>query len=141
MTHDDLMGQLKRLLTGLVDQEIRAGNEFMYDGAELHADEVADLMLPSVVCISQGLSERVGIGAFGYRFSLGEAGNGAFPLVMEQVGEPKLFLEVAPFVAEVFEGEVMDCRLDLARLFEAAAKSLHPNFDLDRDSNYGDLDM
>ena len=40
---------------------------------------------------------------------------------------------------EVFEGEVMDCRRDLARLFESAARLVQADFSLDRDTNYGEL--
>ena len=142
MAHDDLTAQLKRLFIGLADQEIRAGKDFLYDGGKLHADEVADLMLPSVVCIAQDLSDRLGMGSFGYRFTLGASEPGGFPLVMERVvgdKSDKRFFEIAPFVMEVFEGEVIDCRLDLARLFESAARLLQADFSLDRDTNYGAL--
>lgn len=139
MAHDDLTSQLKRLFIGMADQEIRAGKDFLYDGGKLHADEVADLMLPSVVCIAQDLSDRLGLGAFGYRFTLGASVPVGFPVSMERVADDKRFFEVAPFVVEVFEGEVMDCRLDLARLFESAARLVQADFSLDRDTNYGEL--
>lgn len=139
MEHEHLTSQLKRLLTGLADQAVKQGHDFLYDGARLYADEVADLMLPSVMCIAQDVAERVGLGSLGYRFMLGPKQAVGFPLLMEPVGEAKRFFEVAPFLTEVFDGEVMDSRLDLARLFESAARLLKPEFDLERDTNYGDL--
>lgn len=139
MAHDELTRPLLRLLIGMADQEIRAGKEFRYDGGRLHADEVGALMLPSVLCIAQDLSDRLGLGSFGYQFALRENGQGGFPLAMEFVSGDKRFFEVSPFVAEVFEGEVLDCCSDLARLFESAARLIDPEFALDRDSNYGEL--
>ena len=143
MRHDALTSQLKRLVIGMADQEILAGKDFFYDGGKLHADEVADLMLPSVVCIAQDLSDRLDLGSFGYRFNLGASDSTAFPLSMELVADgsvaTKRFFEVAPFVVEVFEGEVVDCRLDLARLFESAARLVQEDFSLDRHTNYAEL--
>ena len=144
MEHDVLINSLKRLLIGMSDQAIRAGNPFTYDGGVLHADEVADLTLPSVVCIAQELSDRLGLDGFGYRFALVGSNAAGFPLTMERVIEDaaagrKRFFEIAPFVVEVFEGEVMDCRHDLAKLFESAARIVRADFSLTRDTNYGQL--
>lgn len=139
MAHEDLTAQIMRLVTGLADQEISTGTEFIYDGAALYADEVADLMLPSVMCIAQEVSGRLGMGDFGYRFVLSVPDTIGFPLVMEHVAESKRFFEVAPFVAEVFECEVMDCRDDLAKLFESAARVINAGFCLHKHTNYGDL--
>ena len=136
---DDVKGNLKRLLTGLVDQEIKGGKEFQYDGSKMHADEVADLMLPSVLCIAQDVSIRLGLGGFGFTFSIGETPGGTFPMILEDSGECKRFFEIAPLLTEVFDGEVMDCRLDLARLFESAAKLINKDFSLDEHSNYLNL--
>ena len=139
MTNESLYLQLKRLLTGLVDQAIKDGKTFEYDSVALRADEVADLSLPSVLCIAQDMSVRVGMGDLGYRFSVGAPEISHFPLAMEAVGEEKQFLEIAPFVLEVFEGEVMDCQHDLALLFEGAVRLLHPDFSLDANSNHREL--
>lgn len=140
MAHDDLTLQITRLVTGLVDQEILTGTEFVYDGAALYADEVADLMLPSVLCIAQDVSGRLGMGDFGYRFAISTPDTIGFPLVMQQVvPDAKRFFEVAPFVADVFDSEVMKCRADLARLFESAARVVKADFCLRKDTNYGDL--
>lgn len=140
MANDDVLRQLKRLLIGMADQEIRSGKVFRYDGGKLHADEVADLMLPSVLCIAQELSDRLGLGAFGYQFILGTQDSTGFPLRMECVVPGKRFLEMAPFVAEVFSGEVLDCCGDMARLFESAAKLIEPEFSLERNAtNYHEL--
>lgn len=137
---NDLLSQLNRLFIGMADQEIRSGKEFFYDGGKLHADEVSDLLLPSVLCIAQELSDRLGLGTFGYQFALGEKKPIGFPLTMAFTPNGKRFLEIAPFVAEVFQGEVMDCRNDPARVFECAAKTLDPSFSLDGDTNYSALE-
>ncbi len=138
---EDLTVALRRLLLGAADQAIRAGEAFVYDGGRLHADELADLMLPSVLCHAQELSIRVGLGSLGYRFSLGRATSQSLPLQFERdTGvAPKRFCEAGPVVLEVFEGEVMDCRADLVRLFESAARLVQPDFRLARDSNYAEL--
>ena len=52
MQREDLQVELKRLLTGLATVEVDKGNEFFYQGSKLYPDEVADLMLPSVLCLS-----------------------------------------------------------------------------------------
>lgn len=126
---------LRRLVTGLADQEIRAGRGFTYDGGVMHADDVAEVALPSILCIAQDLAQRLGVGDFGYRFEMREP-NPVFPLHALLERPPSRFFEVAPFVTEVFDGEVMDCRHDLALLFEAAAKLLRPGFNLDTHTSY-----
>jgi hypothetical protein len=139
MADEDLTEQLMRLLTGLAEEEVRAGKEFSYDGATLHSDEVSDLLLPSVLCIAQDLSDRVGLNRWGYHFDI-VAGTGiGFPLAMKCEHSQRCFLEVAPFVVEVFDSELMDCHADLARLFEAAARLIRPQFSLSRDTNYAEL--
>jgi hypothetical protein len=113
MIEPDLIGPLRRLCEGLADREIRSGTRFLYDGSPLHADEVSDLLLPSLLCTSLDL-----------------------PIVMQPTSQPKLFLEIAPFVVEVFDGKLMDCRADLLRLFEAAAQVIRPDFSLERDTRF-----
>jgi hypothetical protein len=132
--------KLKVLLLGLTDQEIRdKGTEFFYDGSRLYPDEVADLMLPSVVCIAQDLASRLGLNHFGYNFSLRNAGDSKLPLEMESSDTTAMFFEIAPFVVEVFDSDVLSCHKDLARLFERASRVVQPDFSLDSDSNYGEL--
>lgn len=135
MAHDDFEAKLRRLVTGLADQEIKAGRGFAYDGGVMHADDVAEVALPSILCIAQDLAQRLGVGDFGYRFEMGDP-NPVFPLRAIPERPAPRFFEVAPFIAEVFDGEVMDCRQDLAVLFEAAAKLLHPEFSLGAHTNY-----
>ncbi|HDS1813588.1 TPA: hypothetical protein QEM79_004374, partial [Pseudomonas putida] len=50
MDENQLEDQLRRLLTGLADQAIVRGEQFIYDGGELYADDVADIGLVSVLC-------------------------------------------------------------------------------------------
>jgi len=135
MLKEDFESQLRRLVTGLADQEIKAGREFAYDGGVMYADDVAEVALPSILCIAQDLSRRLGIGDFGYRFEMGEP-NPVFPLHAIPEHPAPRFFEVAPFITEVFDGEVMDCRHDLALLFEAAARLLHPEFNLGTHTGY-----
>lgn len=122
MQREDLQAQLKRLVTGLATVEIDKGNEFFYQGSKLYPDEVADLMLPSIVCIAQDVSARIGLGDFGYRFDIGSGSPTSFPLVMTRVDDKKRFFEIAPFVVEVFDAEVVECRHDLVKLFESAVR-------------------
>lgn len=135
MAQDGFESQMRRLVTGLADQEIKAGREFVYDGGALHADDVAEIGMPSILCIAQDLSKRLGTGDFGYRFQMGEV-NPVFPLHAIRERPTARFFEVAPFVTEVFEGEVLDCRHDLARLFEVAAKLVRPEFNLESNTNH-----
>ena len=135
MAKEQLEDQLRRLVLGLADQAIRRGEKFFYDGGELHADDVADIGLPSILCIAQDVSSRAGLGGFGYQFKMDQP-NPVFPLHAVQVGERARFFDVAPFVSEVFHGEVMDCRQDLAVLFEAAAQLLLPGFSLVANTNH-----
>lgn len=135
MRHDDLAQQIQRLLAGLADQANRSGKTFFYDGGRLYPDEVAKLVLASAMCLAQDIAERLGLGNFGFRFELRATDDG-LPLAMEPAGTPCLFLEVAPFVTEVFEGEVIDCCDDLARVFECAARVLKDGFSLERDTTY-----
>lgn len=127
--------QLRVLVIGLADQEIKEGRTFQFDGGELHADEVAELITPSMLCIAQRLSERLGTGDFGFQFELGDA-NPVFPLHAKRVNNSARFFQVAPFVTEVFERNVLACRADLSQVFELAAQTLHPEFNLSLHTNH-----
>jgi len=136
MTENHLENQLRRLLTGLADQAIVRGERFYYDGGALHADDVAEIGLTSVLCLAQDVSERTGLGNFGYEFQLGGEPNPVFPLHAKVIREHPDFFRVAPFVSEVFYGEVLDCKPDLALLFAAAARQLQAGYDLKRQTGY-----
>lgn len=135
MAQVQLEEQLRRLVLGLTDQAIVRGDEFRYDGGLLHADDVADIALPSILCLAQDLSVRYGVGSFGYEFKMDEP-NPVFPLHAVSVDGDVNFSKVAPFISEVFHGEVMDCRQDLAVLFETAAQLVRPGFNLSANTNY-----
>lgn len=134
MQREDLKAQLTRLVTGLAAEEIGKGREFFYQGSKLYADEVADLMLPSIVCIAQDVAAHVGLGGFGFRFAIGQGSPSSFPLEMTREDDAKRFFEVAPFIVEVFEAEVVECRHDLVKLFESAARLVQPDFRLEGDA-------
>jgi hypothetical protein len=139
MQLDELTHQLSVLLTALADYEIRRGRPIHYDGATLHADEVADLMLPSVICRAQHMAEELELGSWGYRFAIVRESPGALPLAMQRERSLHRFLEVAPFVAMIFETHVVSCHKDLARFFESAVRLIRPQFSLDDDSNHSEL--
>jgi hypothetical protein len=139
MQLDDLTSQLSVLLTAMAAHEMHRGHSIHYDGAPLHADEVGDLILPSVICRAQRIAEDVEFGSWGYRFVIVRESPGAFPLAMQREGTPHRFLEVAPFVAMVFETQVMSCRRDVARFFESAARIIRPSFTLEGDTDHGEL--
>ncbi|HDS1733919.1 hypothetical protein [Pseudomonas sp. BP8] len=124
MVENPLEDQLRRLLTGLADQAIVRGEQFYYDDGELYADDVADIGLVAVLCIAQALSERTGLGGFGYEFELAAPANPIFPLHASPPDVLPDFFRVAPFVAAVFYGEVMAARQDLTLLYHAAVQSL-----------------
>lgn len=128
---DDLQAQLKRLVTGLAAEKIDGGDDFFYQGSKLYPDEVADLMLPSIVCIAQDVAARIGLGGFGFRFEIGPGTPTSFPLMMSREDDTKRFFEVAPFVVEVFDAEVVECRHDLVKLFESAARLVQSDYRLE----------
>lgn len=132
---DEFDAQMRRLVIGLADQDIKDGQGFGYDGGVLHAEEVADLALPSILCLAQDLSQRLGVGDLGYRFELATA-NPVFPLHALHERQGVGFSAAAPFVTEVFEHEVRECRHDLARLFEMAAQRVQPDYTLAANTTY-----
>lgn len=137
MTRGDINEQLHRLVTGLADQEIKAGLTFCYDGGELHAEEVSHIALPSILCIAQDMSARLGMGDFGLRFELTETPEPVFPLHAVNGGTPSAtFMTLAPLVTEVFDREVRECRHDLARLFEMAAQRVDNSYLLSTRTTY-----
>ncbi|MEH6416425.1 MULTISPECIES: hypothetical protein [Pseudomonas] len=124
MDDNQLEDQLRRLLTGLADQAIVRGEQFIYDGGELYADDVAEIGLVAVLCIAQALSERAGLGGFGYQFQLAAPANPVFPIHASAPQVLPDFFRVAPFVSAVFHSEVMDARQDLTLLYHAAVLRL-----------------
>ena len=135
MTHTDLETQLRRLMVGLADQDIKVGQGFRYDGGALMADDVAEIGYASILCLAQHLAERLGMESFGYEFTVGDA-NPVFPLHVKASGQAKAFLCVAPFVQDVFFNEVRECRHDLALVFERAMRTLDPAFELATHTTY-----
>ncbi|MGO3987610.1 hypothetical protein ABI582_24965 [Pseudomonas sp. SAS7] len=124
MDDNQLEDQLRRLLTGLADQAIVRGEQFIYDGGELYADDVAEIGLVAVLCIAQALSERAGLGGFGYEFQMAAPANPVFPIHASPPQVLPDFFKVAPFVSAVFHSEVMDARQDLTLLYHAAVLRL-----------------
>ncbi len=138
MEREPLEVQLKRLLTGLADQAILSQQDIVYEGSALHADEVCDLLFPSVMCMAQALSQRLGTRPFGLSFEIAPSASG-FPLAMRSTGafEERTFSDIAPYVVEIFDGEVMLCRGDIAHVYEAAARIVQPDFKLEREVSFG----
>lgn len=123
----ELESQLRRLLIGLSDQRIKNGDTFKYDGAALFASDVGDIVLPAALCLADTLSQRLGMGGAGFEFFVGDP-NPIFPIAMTQV-KKREFFEVAPFLAEVFEGMVYEQRHDLTGLYVMAAHALNLRVD------------
>ncbi|MBH3383292.1 hypothetical protein I5S53_04775 [Pseudomonas juntendi] len=124
MDDNQLEDQLRRLLTGLADQAIVRGEQFIYDGGELYADDVAEIGLLAVLCIAQALSERAGLGGFGYEFQLAAPANPVFPIHASAPQVLPDFFKVAPFVSAVFHNEVLNAKQDLTLLYHAAVQRL-----------------
>lgn len=129
---------LMTLVTGLAEREHAQGTQFLYDRARLFPEDVADMLLPSVICLAQGVSRYVGMGEFGYDYKLDPESKEAFPLVaVRNIDKLAPFHRVGPFVVEVFDSYVLEHRADVARVFEAAAQSIHPDFTLERNTRVG----
>lgn len=137
METDTLDVALRRLVCGMADQDIRDDKPFFYDGGKLLPEDVVTLGLPSMLCLADRMSERLGMGSLGYRFALDEA-TGGLPLkaTRDETLVTRPFATVAPFVYDVFVSDVRECRLDLARLFERAARVIDPEFRLATDTAY-----
>lgn len=129
---------LETLVTGLAEAEFGGGGQFLYDGARLFPEDVSEMLLPSIVCLAQGVCRYVDMGEFGYDYGFERDTKSAFPLVARPGGEKVApFHLVAPFVVEVFDSYVLEHRNDVARVFEAAAQTLDPDFTLERVTREG----
>jgi hypothetical protein len=134
--------ELQRLVLGLADQEAQADRVFQCDNdvmrqedtprvvKSLHPDEVVDILFPSLLCLSQQLAQEAGQGDLGYEFSLSAEPNPIFPLKFRRRAEPKLFCQVAPYLAHVVLTMPAELRHDVSRVFERAAATLDPAFAL-----------
>src|SRR5690606_31971324 len=123
----ELEPQLRRLLIGLSDQKIKNGDTFKYDGASLFSSDVGNIALPAALCLADMLSQGLGMGGAGFEFRMGEP-NPIFPIEMTQI-KRREFFEVAPFLAEVFEGIVYEQRHDLTGLYVMAAQAMNLRVD------------
>lgn len=119
---EGLDGQLIALMTGLADQKIKDGAEFYYDGGALYATDVAEISLPCTLVLADALSRRLGMGGSGHEFEIGSP-NPVFP-VRATLVQPRQFLEVAPFVTEIFESVIVDVRHDLSRIYAFAVRQM-----------------
>ena len=128
---------LNTLVAGLAEAEFGRGEQFVYDGARLYPEDVADMLLPSILCLAQGVSRYVGMGEFGYDYALDPETTEAFPLDASPVGQIAPFHRIAPFVVEAFDSYVIENRADIARVFEAAVQTIYPDFTLERNTRVG----
>lgn len=126
--------KLQRLIVGLSDQENKKGSKFYYDNGEIYPDDMAEIALPSILCLAQHLSNQLGMGELGYRFKIGEP-NPIFPLIVEEEN-PSEFMVIAPYVTEIFLKEVLHHRNDLAVLYEAAAMIVSSGYSLEANTDY-----
>ena len=128
---------LNTLVAGLAEAEFGRGEQFVYDGARLYPEDVADMLLPSILCLAQGVSRYVGMGEFGYDYALDPETTEAFPLAASPVGQIAPFHRIAPFVVRAFDSYVIENRADIARVFEAAVQTIYPDFTLERNTRVG----
>lgn len=128
---------LNTLVAGLAEAEFGRGEQFVYDGARLYPEDVADMLLPSILCLAQGVSRYVGMGEFGYDYALDPETTEAFPLAASPVGQIAPFHRIAPFVVEAFDSYVIENRADIARVFEVAVQTIYPDFTLERNTRVG----
>ena len=128
---------LNTLVSGLAEAEFGRGEQFVYDGARLYPEDVADMLLPSILCLAQGVSRYVGMGEFGYDYALDPETTEAFPLAASPVGQIAPFHRIAPFVVEAFDSDVIENRADIARVFEVAVQTIYPDFTLERNTRVG----
>lgn len=129
MSAKALHAQLQRLTFGLADQLIVRGTPLTYDGGRLRPAEAVDLSLPSLLCLADELSRRVGTGDIGFDFALLDRPNPVFPLDAVP-RSPRPFIAIAPYLVEAFDQHVASSEYDLAHVFAAAARVLDPQFDL-----------
>jgi hypothetical protein len=71
---------LNTLVVGLAEAELARGQHFVYDGSSLLAEDVADMLLPSILCLAQGVARYVDMGELGYEFDIAPNSGDAFPL-------------------------------------------------------------
>ena len=128
---------LSTLISGLAEAEFGRGEQFVYDGARLYPEDVADMLLPSILCLAQGVARYVDMGDFGYDFDIEPESQGAFPLQASPKDRIAPFHLIAPFVVEAFDSYVIECRADVAKVFEAAAQLIYPDFALERNTRVG----
>ena len=128
---------LNTLVAGLAEAEFGRGEQFVYDGARLYPEDVADMLLPSILCLAQGVSRYVGMGEFGYDYALDPETTEAFPLAASPVGQIAPFHRIAPFVVEAFDSYVIENLADIARVFEVAVQTIYPDFTLERNTRVG----
>lgn len=124
------------LVSSLAESEFGRGKQFVYDGARLYPEDVADMLLPSILCLAQGMAEYVDMGEFGYEFDIKPESQDAFPLQASPRSR-RTFHLVAPFVLDAFDSYVVEFRADVAKVFEAAAQLIYPDFTLERNTRVG----
>ena len=83
------------------------------------------------------VAKYVGMGEFGYDFDIAPESQEAFPLQASPKGRVAPFHLIAPFVVEAFDSYVIECRADVAKVFEAAAQLIYPDFTLERNTRVG----
>ena len=135
MSAGQLQLQLHRLAYGLADQLIVSGTPLTYDGGRLRPAEAAQLAMPSLLCLADELSRRLGTGDLGYDFVLLDHPNPVFPMHAAE-RSPKRFMAIAPYFVESFDLHTARAAFDVAYVFAAAARVLDPAFDLHVHTTY-----
>lgn len=116
------------LIFELTRREILNGTTFQYGQGVLHADEVAQLFTPTILCLAQNLAIKSGISDLGLNVSI-QYQNNRFPIQIEFSKD--VFVFIAPFVLEVFEAIVCPASDDLSAVYVLAAQTTTALFALE----------
>jgi hypothetical protein len=137
---------IQHLLAGLFDQaccEADYPDEvFCYSGSFMSSAEAAQNMKPVMVWLAQDLAVRAGFDGFGYQILPTPGfGSGRVHNIIEYQENPELvhFFQVAPWIVQVFEEDVLAHRTDLERVFEKAYRMKDPSYSLDADISYQEI--
>lgn len=119
---EEQLDKMRLLVTGAAAEAISQGVVFAYEGAELLAEDVAEICVAPLLVITQRLSESLGLGSLGMRFRV-QAIEGQFPLKVEPTCELP-FLRVGPLLYESFVSCALRHHACLEKLYAEAARVL-----------------
>lgn len=116
----------RRLVHGLTERYLSEVGPLLYDGEELLAEDVVELMLPSMLVYSRALFLDMGLittpDAFPTSFHFTDD-PGMSPLQMTfKSGADMPFVVLAAGLVEIFEVDLLACRHDLGQFMQSAGR-------------------